>query len=194
VSSGFIPLAGPGLAQVPAQRTSSRRAGKGAAASGASDGRALMWCVLALTVLVEVAVALFPESLLLARWQASATFRIASGYPMLALLAFSLAFGGLRRHGAIARHHRKLHEVHQLGGLLLLVLLALHAAGRPAGFLLYTLHAMSMTLAAGALRGIAGPRLGRSASLTLLMLHISLACLIAAAALAHLYFVLAYTA
>jgi hypothetical protein len=194
MNSGFVPLAGPALAPPAKSRTSTRRAAKRAVAARATDGVALTSCVLLLTVLVEVAVAWFPQALLLAPWQGSSLFRVASGYPMLGLLALSLAFGWLRRRPAFARSRRRLHEVHQVGGLVLLVLLALHAAGRPAGFLLYTLHAMSVALAAGAVRGLAGPRLPRAASLALLMLHISLACLLAAAALVHVYLVMAYTA
>jgi hypothetical protein len=194
MTSGFVPLAGPGLAPAPASATRSRRASRRAGAAKAAEGRALHVCVLAFAVLVELALAAFPQALLLAPWQASAGFRMASGYPMLALLAFSVAFGWLRRRPTLARSHRRLSEVHQLGGLVLLVLLALHAGGRPAGFLLYTLHAMSVALAAGAIRGALGPRLGRRGSLVLLTLHISLACVLAVAALVHLYFVYAYTA
>jgi len=194
MTSGFVPLAGPGLAPAPASRTRSRRAGTRAAAARAADGRTLHLCVLAFAVLVELALASFPQALLLAPWQASAGFRMASGYPMLALLAFSVAFGWLRRRPTLAGAHRRLSELHQFGGLVLLVLLALHAGGRPAGFLLVTLHAMCVALAAGAIRGVAGPRLGRAASLVLLTVHISLGCVLAVTALVHLYFVVAYTA
>jgi hypothetical protein len=194
MSSGFVPLAGPGLAPPAKTRSATRPASKRAVATRRADGVALTLCVLLLTVLVEVAVAWYPQALLLAPWQGTSLFRVASGYPMLALLAFSIAFGWLRRRHALARSHRRLQEVHELGGLVLLVLLAMHAAGRPAGFLLYLLHATSVALAAGGVRGLLGARLPRPASLALLMVHISLSCLLAVAALLHVYFVLAYTA
>jgi hypothetical protein len=195
MSSGFVPLAGPAL--VPprqARPARSRRAREHTRVERRPATQPLTWCVLAVVILLEVAVALRPQALLLHPGQVGSAFRTVSGYTMLALLAFAIAFGWVRRLPAMARQHRRLNEIHQLGGLFLLVLLAFHAAGRPTGFLLVLLHAMSLGLAAGALRTVLGTRIGRRASTTLLTLHISLSCLVAAAALLHLWFVLAYTA
>jgi hypothetical protein len=94
----------------------------------------------------------------------------------------------------MAGHHRRLNEIHQLAGLMILVLLASHIGQKPAGFLLAMFHAMAIGLGAGALRAVLGTRIGRRASTALLVLHIGLSCLVAAAVLLHLYFVYAYTA
>lgn len=197
MNSGFVPIDLPGSAQAPAPRLRAERtrSARGARtrtrASGASG---LTWCVLMLAVLLEVAVLLRPQALSWTPLQATPVFKMASGYTMFALLAFALVFGWLRRLAPMARHHRLLNEVHQLGGLLLLVLLALHVGTRPAGFLLWTFHALAVGLGAGALREVMRARLGRAASAALLTIHVSFACLLGAAALLHLYFVYAYTA
>lgn len=197
MNSGFVPIDLGGAAQAPAARArpdrtrSSRRARSRARASGATG---LTWCVLMVAVLLEAAVLWRPQALSWTPLQGTPVFKMASGYTMLALLAFALVFGWLRRLPAMARHHRQLNEVHQLGGLLLLVLLALHVGARPAGFLLWTFHALAIGLGAGALREVLRARIGRAASAALLTLHISFACLVGAAALLHLYFVYAYTA
>jgi hypothetical protein len=53
---------------------------------------------------------------------------------------------------------------------------------------------VAIGLGAGALRAVIGRKIGRQASASLLVLHISLSCLVAGAVLLHLYFVYAYTA
>ncbi|RYF17014.1 MAG: hypothetical protein EOO30_08635 [Comamonadaceae bacterium] len=160
----------------------------------AADTRSLAWCVLLFTLLLQAALALYPAALKLGAIQSSAAFKIASGYTMLALLAFAFGFGALRRLPALAPHVRRLHELHQVAGLAIVVLLALHVGQRPTGFLLGTFHAMALGVACGALRTLVGPRAGRAASAGLLGIHIAASCLVAAAALLHLYFVYAYTA
>ena len=193
MSSGFVPLAGPGLAPVPTQPARTHRPRERAQATSAVSAQPLAWCVLLVAVLLEVAVLWRPQALLLGPVQNTVWFKTVTGYTMLALLAFAIAFGWVRRLPAMARQHRKLNEVHQVVGLAILVLLAFHGAGRPGGFLFVLLHAMAIALAAGALRGILGTRGGRGAAMALLMLHISLSFLVAAAALLHLWFVIAYT-
>lgn len=154
----------------------------------------LAWCVLAVVILLEVALQFFPHAMLLNPLQKSVLFKQLSGYTMLVLLAAAAAFGAMRRYPALANQQRRLNELHQAGGLLILVLLASHIGQRPSGFLLYTFHALAIGLAAGSLRAVLGRKVGRSASTTLLVLHISLSCLVCAAVLVHLYFVYAYTA
>jgi hypothetical protein len=136
----------------------------------------------------------FPQALLLHPLQASVLFKQLSGYTMVGLMALAMGFGWLRRRPGLAVHHRTLNDLHQFGGLLILLLLALHAATRPSGFLLLMVHAVAVAQAAGCLRALLASRLGRSASTALLSLHISLSCLVSAAVLLHLYFVYAYTA
>lgn len=187
--SAFVPLAPSPLAQAPVRRARARRV-----KAKTSDAAMLTWCVLAVVLLLVGAVHFYPKALVLSPVQATPQFKMASGYAMLTLLSFAMVFGWLRRVPTMARHHRKLNEIHQLGGLLILVLLALHIGQKPAGFLLYMFHALAIGLGAGALRGVLGTRLGRKASVTLLTLHISLCCLVAAAVLLHVYFVYAYTA
>lgn len=159
----------------------------------AADTRSLAWCVLLFTLLLQAALALYPAALKLGAIQSSDAFKIASGYTMLALLAFAIGFGALRRLPVLAPHVRRLHELHQVAGLAILVLLALHVGQRPTGFLLGTFHAMALGVACGALRNLAGMRMGRRVSAGLLGVHIAASCLVAAAALLHLYFVYAYT-
>ena len=197
MNSGFVPIELPGTAQPAAPRVRSGRARSARAArhsARASGASGLTWCVLMVAVLLEVAVLFRPQALWWTPLQASPAFKMASGYTMLAMLAFALAFGWLRRLAPMARHHRQLNEVHQLGGLVLLVLLAVHVGTRPAGFLLWTFHALAVGLGAGALREVMRARIGRAASAALLTVHISFACLVGAAALLHLYFVYVYTA
>lgn len=158
------------------------------------DSPSLAWCVLAVAVLLEVALRFYPQALLLHPVQSSVLFKQASGYTMLSLMAFAMTFGWLRRHPALVDHQRRINEFHQLAGLVILVLLAFHVGQRPSGFLLYTFHALAVGLGAGALRAVVGRRIGRKASMALLVLHISLACLVVAAVLLHLWFVYAYTA
>ena len=189
MTSAFVPLAAPPIARAPARRKRSKRA-----AARPSDAVVLTWCILLVVVLLVLAVHFHPKALLLVPAQASPLFKMVSGYAMLALMSFAMVFGWLRRLPTMARHHRRLNEIHQLGGLVILVLLASHIGQKPAGFLLYTFHAMAVGLGAGALRGVLGTRIGRRVSVTLLTVHISLACLVAAAVPLHLYFVYAYTA
>jgi hypothetical protein len=158
------------------------------------DSLRLAWCVVAVVILLEIALQFFPGAMLLNPLQKSTAFKQVSGYTMLSLLVFAIVFGALRRHPALAEQQRRLNDLHQLGGLFILVLLAFHVGQRPSGFLLYTFHAMAMALGAGALRAVIGRRIGRKASTSLLVLHISLSLLVAAAVLLHLYFVYAYTA
>ena len=186
--SAFAPLLPARVGRVPrTARTASR-------ARARTDNRSLTGCVLLFTLLLEMAVAFLPQALKLSPLQATAGFKMASGYSMLALLVFAMGFGVLRRAPALARHARKLHELHQVAGLVLLVLLASHIGQRPVGFLFYTFHAMAFGVACGALRAMLGVKVGRAASAGLLGLHIAASCLVAAAALLHLYFVYAYTA
>jgi hypothetical protein len=181
VNSGFAPLTLPG-ALAPRIRTRRR-----------PDLR-LAWCVLATVLLAEAALGFFPQAMLLHPVQGTVLFKQLSGYAMVALMAGAMAFGWLRRRPSLAARHRLLGDVHQFGGLLLLLLLSLHVATRPGGFLLGLFHAIAIAQGAGALRALLGSRLGRSVSTTLLAVHITLSCLASAAVVLHLYFVYAYTA
>ena len=194
MSSGFAPLAGPGLAPAPAQPSRTRRARDVARTARATRAQPLTWCVLLVTLLLEAAVLWRPQALLLGPVQNTVPFKTVTGYAMLALLVFCIAFGWLRRLAPMASQGKRLGELHQLAGLAILEMLAFHGAGRPAGFLLGLLHAMAIGLAAGALRGILGTRLRRGTAAMLLVLHIGLSFLVCAAALVHVWFVVTYTA
>jgi predicted ferric reductase len=158
------------------------------------DDQRLARCAFTFIVLLEVAAQFFPDALLLNPMQATVRFKQFSGYAMFALMSFAMGFGCLRRLPAMANKQRLLNEIHQFGGLLILLLLAVHPAGTPRGFLLWVFHAMAVGLAAGALRAMLGTRFGRGTSTALLVLHIGLSCLVSAGVLLHLYFVYAYTA
>jgi hypothetical protein len=202
MNSGLLPLATSGLASAPAPLARVRRAADvarqrsrpRAPASRGTDARPLVWCTLAVALLTEAVVLMVPGALLRAPWQTGSAFKMASGYPMFGLLALAMGFGWLRRQPRLAARHRALSALHQWTGLLLLLLLAAHAAGRPAGFLQLTFQAMALGQGAGAVRVLFGARMGRRASTVLLVLHITLACLVCAAALLHLYLVYVYTA
>lgn len=187
--SAFAPL-------LPARTGRTARSARtgGRVRARAADARALAWCVLLFTVLLQATITLHPAALKLGPFQSSAPFKMASGYAMVALLAFAMGFGALRRLPALAPHVRRLHELHQVAGLAIVVLLALHIGQRPTGFLLGTFHVMALGVACGALRTLMGARTGRATSAGLLGIHIAASCLVAAAALVHLYFVYAYTA
>lgn len=129
-----------------------------------------------------------------AAWQAGAAFKQLSGYTMVTLMSLAMLLGRLRKVPLLASHPQALNAAHQASGWLLLVLLAAHVGPRPSGFLLLVFHAVAYATAAGAARALLAARLGRESSLALLAVHISLSCLVAAAALVHLYLVYAYTA
>lgn len=157
------------------------------------EARALAWLVLLTIGLLELAALYWPSALIVSPLQTSVLFKQVTGYCMLGLMIFAMTFGWLRRLPLMAEHGRRFNEVHQLGGLLILVLLASHLGQSPKGFLLYAFHAMALGLGAGALRAVLGPKLASWGSMTLLALHIALACLVFAGVLIHLYFVYAYT-
>src|SRR5206468_530668 len=119
-------------------------------------------CVLATVVLAEAALLFFPHVLLLHPAQGGAAFKQVSGYAMVALMLAAMVFGMVRRWPVLAGHHRTVGDVHQFGGLLILLLMSLHVAGRPAGFLLLMFHGMAAGLAAGAVRALLGTKLGRA--------------------------------
>jgi hypothetical protein len=189
VTSFFVPSSYPPIARASARRPAARRP-----AVRRHEVPALTFCVLAVVLLLEAAVHFAPHALVLSPVQGTHLFKMVSGYSMFCLLAFAMGFGWLRRLPAMSGHHRLLNEIHQLAGLLILVLLASHIGQKPVGFLLVMFHAMAISLGAGALRGVLGPKIGRRGSTALLALHIGLSCLVAAAVLLHLYFVYAYTA
>lgn len=150
--------------------------------------------VLLIVILLEAAAMLRPQALQLHPAQNSVLFKQVSGYSMLALMAFAIAFGWLRRLPALARQQARLKEAHLVSGLLILALLALHLVNVPLGYLSVVFHAMALAIAAGALRSVLGPRLGPKACVVLLVSHIGLSCAVVAAGLVHVYLVYAYTA
>lgn len=171
-----------------------RAAAHPAARPPAATSTAFAWCGLAAVLLLEAVLLLFPAALRVSPLQASVPFKQLSGYSMCTLLAFALAFGALRRLPALATRLRALGVLHQACGLALVLLLGVHAGQAPAGFLRLVFHAMALAAAAGALRTVLGPRVGRKVSAGLLVLHIGLSCLVGAGAVLHLYFVYVYAA
>jgi hypothetical protein len=160
------------------------------------DGPGLAWLAVLVVLLLEAAVLFAPHAMLVNPLQATVLAKRISGYAMFTLLAFAMGYGWLRRVPAMAAHLRALGSLHQASGLLILLLLGAHVGARPSGFLLAIFHAMAIALGAGAIRTALGrrsPRGPRGLSTGLLVLHITLACLVAAGALLHLYFVYAYT-
>jgi hypothetical protein len=179
MTSGFVPLALPHAERV---RLKPR------------DDLRVAWCVLAAVLLIEGVARFQPDVLALGPFQVRTWFRQVTGYTMLALMVAAMAFGALRRLPAVAARQRTFHGLHQFGGLLVLVLLASHAGPGASGFLLGVFHTMALAAATGGLRVVLGPLIGRRGTKALLAVHIGLSCLVAAAALVHLYLVYAYTA
>ena len=179
MTSGFVPLALPHAERVRLRPREDLR---------------IAWCILVAVLVIEGVARFQPDVLALGTFQSRTWFKQVSGYTMLALLAFAMAFGWLRRLPAFASRQQAFHGLHQFGGLLILLLLASHAGAGASGFLRGIFHAMALAVAAGALRVVLGPLAGRSGSRALLSVHIGLSCLVAAAALLHLYLVYAYTA
>lgn len=177
MTSGFVPLS-PTLGQ--RVRTGPHE-----------DLRLARWALLAV-ILLEAAVLFTPQALLVHPVQTSSLFKQFSGYSMIALLAFAMGFGWLRRQPAMARRQKALNAIHQAAGLVLLLLLASHVGTRPSGFLLFMFHAMAIGLGAGALRAVLGAGAPRKLATGLLATHIGMTCLVSAAVLLHLYFVYAY--
>jgi hypothetical protein len=162
--------------------------------SKARNAARLPWCVLLVVVVLEGTAAFSPHALLVHPVQNSVGFRQLTGYTMVALLASALVFGWLRRLPVVASQHRQLNHFHQLGGLVILLLLASHAAQAPTGFLLLMFHATAVGLGAGALRAVLGPAAAPAVRAFLLATHIGLSFLLGAGVLVHLYLVYAYTA
>jgi hypothetical protein len=144
-------------------------------------------------MLQEAAVRFLPRALLLHPVQESAVFKQISGYLMVSLIVFAIAFGWLRRRPALSRHNALLQEIHQATGLLVVLLLGFHLGQTPAGFLLWLFHALVMGTAAGALRACLGARAGARIGTGLLGIHIALSCLALAGVFVHLYLVYVYT-
>lgn len=173
----------------------SRAKAKARTPAFATKNPRLALCVLLTVIALELALWLAPPSLLVLHpFQKTVLFKQLSGYSMLALMVFAVSFGGLRRLPALAGWQARLNGLHQVAGLLLLVLLALHLGQSPAGFLRYTFHAIAIGTAAGAVRNVYGRRIGRAGSNVLLAVHVALSCLVVTGALVHLYLVYAYTA
>lgn len=179
MTSGFVPLAHPLAHRV--------RARPG------PDLRFAHWA-LAAAIVLECMALFLPQAMLVSPIQTAVLFKRFSGYSMVSLLVFAMAFGWLRRLPSMSSHQDKLNSIHQGTGLPMLLLLASHVGAQPSGFLLFVFHAMAIGLGAGALRAVLGQRIPRQLSTALLVLHIGLACLVSASVLLHLYFVYAYTA
>jgi hypothetical protein len=122
------------------------------------------------------------------------TWRQWTGYSLLALMVAGVAFGALRRGRWPALSHAGWLNMHQALGLVMLVGLALHAGGRPAGWLLVLFVLLLGMSAAGAARSLINPLRRPGLVRSLLATHIALACTAVALVTGHLIFVFAYTA
>jgi hypothetical protein len=193
MTSSFVPFVPAGPAPVRRRKAAARTQQPAARVRRASQAR-LGGCVLFMVLLLEAALLFFPQRLVLDPVQAAPWAKQLTGYPMVALMLMAMVFGPLRRAPALARHQVVLNEFHQFSGLLVLLLLAFHMGRAPSGFLQYTFHILAVGVAAGGLRSVLGTKAPRALARTLLVTHIGLSCLVAAAALLHLYLVYAYTA
>jgi hypothetical protein len=192
MTSHFVPFAPARGAPVRKRQAPARTKAPAARVRRASQAR-LGGCVLVMVLLLEAALLIFPQRLLLDPVQAAPWAKQLTGYAMVTLMLLAMAFGPLRRWPALARHQLVLNEFHQFSGLLVLLLLAFHMGHAPSGFLQYTFHVLAVGVGAGGLRSVLGTKAPRALARTLLVTHISLSCLVAAGAALHLYLVYAYT-
>jgi hypothetical protein len=177
MTSGFVPLS-PGL-------------GRRLRMEPHEDLRLARWALL-VVLMLEFAVVGGPRTLLLSPLQATPLYKQVSGYSMISVLVFAMAFGWLRRLPAMATRQKMLNALHQAAGLILLLLLGVHVGARPSGFLLVLFHATAAGLGAGALRTVLGARAPKRLASSLLAAHIGLTCGVSAGVLLHLYLVYAY--
>ncbi|MFZ5637576.1 MAG: hypothetical protein ACOY82_13435 [Pseudomonadota bacterium] len=115
-----------------------------------------------------------------------------TGYLLVGLLGFDLSLALIKRRLIGGGAQRTLQLAHRILGLTMLAMLVLHAGFAHAGFLHLTFAVTMIVVVAGAaLNLLPAHRIGSFGQWST-ALHIGAACLLAALALMHLYFVYTY--
>lgn len=150
------------------------------------------WCALIGVTVSCVAWLLAPRWSALFALQQLQAYKQITGYTLVGLLSFDLSLALIKRRLVRGSSLRALQLAHRILGLMMLVLLVLHAGFAHAGFLHATFAVTMLVVVAGALLNLLpSHHLGSWGQWTT-ALHIGAGCLLAALAMMHLYFVYRY--
>lgn len=150
------------------------------------------WCALT-GVVISCAAWLWPP-----RWEALVAlqrlhiYKLVTGYVLVGLLSFDLSLALIKRRLVRSASLRVLQISHRVLGLMMLMLLVLHAGFAHEGFLHATFGVTMLVVVAGALLNLLPSHRLASWGQWTTALHIGAGCLLAALALMHLYFVYRY--
>lgn len=151
------------------------------------------WALVILVVGLGVGLAL-PQGFEISVMQRQVGIKQFSGYLLLLMLLFLMAFVGLRRMPAHAQEWvTRLKAWHHAVGLMGLPLLAIHIGRWPRGYLAALMVCLCVAIASGSLRSVMSRHLTPTGVKILLALHVLSASLASAAVLMHVYQVLAYS-
>ena len=150
------------------------------------------WCALIGVTVSCVAWLLAPRWSALFALQQLQAYKQITGYTLVGLLSFDLSLALIKRRLVRGSSLRALQLAHRILGLMMLVLLVLHAGFAHAGFLHATFAVTMLVVVAGALLNLLPSRHLGSWGQWTTALHIGAGCLLAALALMHLYFVYRY--
>lgn len=150
------------------------------------------WCALVGVTVSCVAWLLAPRWSALFALQQLQAYKQITGYTLVGLLSFDLSLALIKRRLVRGSSLRALQLAHRILGLMMLVLLVLHAGFAHAGFLHATFAVTMLVVVAGALLNLLPSRHLGSWGQWTTALHIGAGCLLAALALMHLYFVYRY--
>lgn len=150
------------------------------------------WCALVGVIVSCVAWLLAPRWSALFALQQLQAYKQITGYTLVGLLSFDLSLALIKRRLVRGSSLRALQLAHRILGLMMLVLLVLHAGFAHAGFLHATFAVTMLVVVAGALLNLLPSRHLGSWGQWTTALHIGAGCLLAALAVMHLYFVYRY--
>lgn len=150
------------------------------------------WCALIGVTVSCVAWLLAPRWSALFALQQLQAYKQITGYTLVGLLSFDLSLALIKRRLVRGSSLRALQLAHRILGLMMLVLLVLHAGFAHAGFLHATFAVTMLVVVAGALLNLLPSRHLGSWGQWTTALHIGAGCLLAALAVMHLYFVYRY--
>lgn len=153
---------------------------------------AASWCALAGVGVSFIAWLWPPHWTSLIELQRLDAYKQLTGYILVGLLGFDLSLALIKRRLIGGGAQRALQLAHRILGLTMLAMLVLHAGFAHAGFLHLTFAVtMIVVIAGAALNLLPADRIGTFGQWST-ALHIGAACLLAALALMHLYFVYSY--
>ncbi len=120
------------------------------------------------------------------------SYKQVTGYVLVALLAFDLCLALIKRRLRRSLWQRTLQLSHRILGVLMLIVLVLHSGFSHTGFLQAAfVLTLTVVLLGGVINLIPPKRLATWGQWTIAT-HITLACLLGAVAVMHLYFIYRY--